>query len=60
MPENFDPDAAQERLDELGEDIAQARRETADDVEPAEDDDRTYVDSGATPEEDDQTIVPPG
>ncbi|MBA2624095.1 MAG: hypothetical protein H0U89_00565 [Acidimicrobiia bacterium] len=59
MPDDFDPDAAQERLDDLGDDISRARDRAEDDVEPG-DGERTFADSGATEEDDDQTIVPPG
>ena len=55
----FDPDVAQDRLDELGQKIDETRRNVEADVDPARaDDEDTFVDSGATPDEDDQTIAP--
>ena len=57
----LDPDEAQSRLDELGQDIDRTRREVDDaDLTPADqgNDEDTYVDSGATPDEDDQNAAP--
>ncbi|CAN5832948.1 hypothetical protein BH24ACT3_BH24ACT3_19020 [soil metagenome] len=55
-------DPEHQRLDEVGETIGDARR-TAEEEMPGIDDpdDQKFVDSGTErPEDDDQTIVPPG
>jgi hypothetical protein len=57
-PEPLDVDKAEERLEQLGEKIDQVKRSVHEDIDPEPE--RTYADSGATPEEDDQTITPPG
>lgn len=50
-----------ERLEEVEEHIQDAKRELDDIEHPyGSDDFQPYYDSGATPEEDDQTITPPG
>jgi hypothetical protein len=55
----LDPEKEQKRLDDLGRRIEQTRAEVdADD--PATEKTRTFVESGATDEDDDQTIAPPG
>ena len=56
---SLDPDDARERLEEVGEHIDEAKRNLHEDLEPHEDE-PTYASSGDTPEEDDQTITPPG
>ncbi len=56
---DLDPDKEQERLDDLGQRIERTRAEV-DDEDSATPDERTFVESGATEEEDDQTIAPPG
>jgi hypothetical protein len=56
----LDPDDARERLDELGDQIDEAKRNTRDEFEVPGEDELTYVDSGDTEAEDDQTIAPPG
>jgi hypothetical protein len=56
---SLDPDDARERLDEVEEHIQQAKRNISQDLDPHEDE-PTFVSSGETPEEDDQTIAPPG
>jgi hypothetical protein len=50
-------DPEKEKLDELGDEIAAARRQAQQDglIESDED---TFVDSGARPQDDDQTIAP--
>jgi hypothetical protein len=48
----------EKRLDELEADIRDARQ--AQQELDHTDDERRYVDSGDTPQDDDQTIVPPG
>jgi hypothetical protein len=49
-----------DRLDDLGERIDEARR-TAEDADVLVDEDEpTFADSGEHPSEDDQTIAPPG
>lgn len=55
----LDPEKEQERLDDLGRRIDKTRAEVdADD--PSTEDEPTFAESGATEEEDDQTIAPPG
>ncbi len=57
-----DRQGAQERLDELGDQIEEARR-TADEVigRPSPDQDELYYESGdIRPGDDDQTAAPPG
>jgi len=57
---NLDPEEEQQRLDDLGERIADTRRDAAD-LDPTNDDERTFADSGTIgSDQDDQTIVPPG
>jgi hypothetical protein len=48
----------EERLDELDADIRHAREEQQE-LDHTDDEPR-YADSGDTPEDDDQTIAPPG
>jgi hypothetical protein len=56
---SLDPDDARERLDQVDEKIDEVKRHLGDETDP--DEERPlYADSGATPEEDDQTITPPG
>lgn len=58
--EHVDGNAEDQRLEELGEHIDKARAH-AEDAGVIEDlDEQEYVDSGATPAQDDQTITPPG
>ncbi len=56
---DLDPEKEQERLDDLGRRIEQTRSEV-DDLDPSAVEERTFADSGATDDEDDQTIAPPG
>jgi hypothetical protein len=56
---SLDPDDARERLNEVEEHIQAARRHAHDDLEHHEDE-PTFASSGETPEQDDQTIAPPG
>jgi len=49
------------RLDDVQEDIEKAKKELDDLEHPfGSDDAQPFYDSGETPEDDDQTIVPPG
>ena len=51
----------QQRLEKVEEDIQDAKQELDDLEHPyGSDDGQPYYDSGETPEEDDQTITPPG
>jgi hypothetical protein len=50
-------DPEKEKLDELGDEIAAARRQAQQD-RLIESDEDTFVDSGARPQDDDQTIAP--
>ncbi len=56
---DLDPEKEQERLDDLGHRIEHARAEI-DDEDPTTEDEPTFAESGATDDEDDQTIAPPG
>jgi hypothetical protein len=57
MAHRDEPDRT--RLDDVEEEIHQARRQAADDLTPP--DDPAYFESGTVGEEqDDQTITPPG
>ncbi len=56
---DLDPEKEQERLDDLGRRIEHTRAEV-DDEDPTTEKRRTFVESGATDDEDDQTIAPPG
>jgi len=55
---SLDPDDARERLDEVEDHIQAARRQAHEDLDHHEQ--PTFASSGDTPEEDDQTIAPPG
>ena len=55
--DELDTEAEQERLDGLGQRIAQTRHDV-DEHDPTTEDERAYVDSGADPEDDDQTASP--
>ena len=56
---SLDPDDSRERLEHLDSHIDEVKGNLEDDLEEHEDR-PLYADSGATPEEDDQTITPPG
>ncbi len=58
-PPPLDPKQEHERLDELEEKIDHLKRQVHHDLDPHEGE-PTYASSGDTPEEDDQTITPPG
>ncbi len=58
MGEKFDPDAAQERLDELGDDIERTR-EATDERDPLGDGERSFADTDDPPQENDQGVAPP-
>ena len=50
-----------EQLEALGQKIEEARQHADEALEsPFHEESRLYADSGDTPEEDDQTITPPG
>lgn len=55
----LDPEQEEQKLDELGRRIDHARAEI-DHEDPNTEQERTFVDSGADGEDDDQTIAPPG
>ena len=56
-----DVDHLQERIDEVGEHIDEARQQAEDDDLLIDPDERRYHESGEIrPDEDDQTITPPG
>jgi len=60
---SLEGDAGSSRLDDLGDRIQSVRADAADVVEGVADaDDKSYADSGggASTDEDDQTIAPPG
>jgi hypothetical protein len=54
---DLDPEKEQERLDDLGRRIERTRAE-ADELDAATSHEETFAESGATEEEDDQTIAP--
>ncbi len=55
----LDPEKEQERLDDLGRRIDQERAQI-DQEDPTTEKEQTFAESGATDDEDDQTIAPPG
>lgn len=60
-PEDKDtPPTDDERIEQLTERIEKARTQAEDAGVIEDTDDEAYVESGATEEEDDQTIAPPG
>jgi hypothetical protein len=62
-PEEPEEPTEEERLEQLGERIDKARSQAEDSGvigDEGEDDEREFADSGATEDQDDQEIAPPG